>query len=238
MLAFVVSFGGGNFLLKERAKQVKEERAVARSAAEKIKLVKDAGLGGNWELTRLDGTRGGSEDLKGNFGLIYFGFTHCPDICPEEIEKAVKVVDAIDDDERLTKKLIPVFITLDPDRDTPTVLSNYIKEFSPKMIGYTGTPEEIKKTSKQFGVYFGKGPADEDGDYIIDHSIIMYLTGPDGIFLDYYGQNRRYRDMTDSIASKMMKEQYGEKKEGFWARMYRLKFSEATGTGTATATGN
>merc|ERR1711915_366943 len=130
---------------------VKKEKAELKKKEEN-KIIGQAALGGDWELTRLDGTRGGSKDLAGNFALLYFGFTHCPDICPEEIEKAIKVVDAIDEDDKITKKLIPVFITIDPERDTAAILKDYIAEFSPKMVGYVGTPEEIRAASRKFRV--------------------------------------------------------------------------------------
>jgi len=202
-VAFLLVFGG-SYVYVIDSFQREKKRKVAES---QNKVIGQAALGGEWELTRLDGTKGGSEDLRGNFGLLYFGFTHCPDICPEEIEKAIKVVDATDDNDRLTKKLIPVFITIDPARDTASVLKNYIAEFSPKMIGYVGTPEEIRTASRNFRVYYSKGPEDEDGDYIVDHSIIMYLIGPDGMFIDYYGQNKTAQEMTESITSIMMKEE-------------------------------
>jgi len=205
----LVVFGGAYVYMIESVKREKE----ANLAKEQNKIIGQAALGGDWELTRLDGTKGGSVDLRGNFALIYFGFTHCPDICPEEIEKAVKVVNAIDDNEQLTKKLIPVFITIDPERDTAPILKDYIAEFSPKMIGYVGTPEEVRDASRKFRVYYSKGPEDEDGDYIVDHSIIMYLVGPDGMFMDYYGQNKTAREMTDSITLKMIKWDATEKRE-------------------------
>jgi len=206
----------GGFLLyyAESIKREKEEE----KAKKETKSYGEASLGGDWELTRLDGTKGGSEDLRENFALIYFGFTFCPDICPEEIEKAIKVVDAIDDDADLTRKLIPVFVTIDPERDTPAVVKNYIEEFSPKIVGYVGTPEEIRKASRRFRVYYSKGQVDEDGDYIVDHSIIMYLVGPDGIFMQYYGQSKSAADMIDDIRRKMMKwDGIKEKKDKrFW----------------------
>lgn len=202
--------GGGYLYVIESVKKEKE----AKAAKEQSKIIGQAALGGDWELTRLDGTKGGSVDLRGNFALLYFGFTHCPDICPEEIEKAVKVVDAIDANENISKKLIPVFITIDPERDTAEIVKNYIAEFSSKMIGYVGTQEEIKEASRKFRVYFSKGPVDEDGDYIVDHSIIMYLVGPDGMFMDYYGQNKTATDMTNSITLKMAVEEKKEKKSG------------------------
>jgi len=207
--AFLVIFGGGYIYVIESVKREKE----AQSAKEQNKIIGQAALGGDWELTRLDGTKGGSEDLRGNFGLIYFGFTHCPDICPEEIEKAIKVVDAIDEDEKISKRLIPVFITIDPERDTAAILKDYIAEFSPKMIGYVGEPDQIREASRKFRVYYSKGPEDEDGDYIVDHSIIMYLIGPDGIFLDYYGQNKTAKEMIDSISLKMITSEIKDKKK-------------------------
>jgi len=201
--------GGGYLYIIESVKKEKEEKL----AKEQNKIIGQAALGGDWELTRLDGTKGGSVDLRGNFALIYFGFTHCPDICPEEIEKAVKVVDAIDANEQCTKKLIPVFITIDPDRDTAPIVKDYIAEFSPKMVGYVGSNEEVREASRKFRVYYSKGPVDEDGDYIVDHSIIMYLAGPDGMFMDYYGQNKTAKEMADSITLKMLKWEATEKKK-------------------------
>jgi len=190
-----------------------EEQRGAREAEAQREAIRQAKLGGPWTLTRVkDGTQGGSEDFYGQFALIYFGFTNCPDICPEEIEKACLVVDAIDSDPDLSRRLIPVFVTLDPDRDTPKVVEKYIGEFSPKMIGFVGTEEEIRTVSKKFGVYHGKGPKDSDGDYIVDHSIIMYLVGPDGLFMDYYGQNKKRQAMTESIKKRMLQWEEDEAK--------------------------
>merc|ERR1711915_113553 len=189
---------------------VKKEKAELKKKEEN-KIIGQAALGGDWELTRLDGTRGGSKDLAGNFALLYFGFTHCPDICPEEIEKAIKVVEAIEK-RNLAKKLIPVFITIDPERDTAEIVKNYIAEFSSKMVGYIGTTEEVKAASRVFRVYYSKGPVDEDGDYIVDHSIIMYLIGPDGMFKDYYGQNKTAEEMISHISVYMSQWEAKEKK--------------------------
>jgi len=208
-VALLAVCGGFLVYYAESIKREKEEDLAKKDT----KSYGQAALGGDWELTRLDGTKGGSEDLRGNFALIYFGFTFCPDICPEEIEKAIQVVDAIDDDAELTRKLIPVFVTIDPERDTPAVVKNYIEEFSPKIVGYVGTLEEIRKASRCFRVYYSKGQVDEDGDYIVDHSIIMYLVGPDGIFMQYYGQSKSATEMIDDIRRKMLKWDLGEVKE-------------------------
>lgn len=103
-----------------------------------------ARIGGEWELVNVDGKLEGSKDLLGNWVLMYFGFTNCPDICPEEIEKMVDVVDMLDRQEKQTP-IVPVFISVDPLRDTTERVKKYCMEFSPKIRGYTGSTEQVEK---------------------------------------------------------------------------------------------
>ncbi|NXU47680.1 SCO1 protein, partial [Turnix velox] len=161
-------------------------------------------LGGPFSLVDHEGQPKTNKDYIGQWVLIYFGFTHCPDICPDELEKMIEVVDEIDRIPSLPN-LTPLFITIDPERDNKEAIARYVKEFSPKLIGMTGTKAQIDQVAKAFRVYYSEGPKDEDSDYIVDHTIIMYLLGPDGDFVDYYGQNKRSTEISASIAAHMIK---------------------------------
>jgi cytochrome oxidase Cu insertion factor (SCO1/SenC/PrrC family) len=103
-----------------------------------------ARIGGDWELMNVDGKLEGSKELIGNWVLMYFGFTNCPDICPEEIEKMVDVVDMLDRQDKQIP-IVPVFISVDPLRDTPARVKKYCMEFSPKIRGYTGDKDQVEK---------------------------------------------------------------------------------------------
>lgn len=175
-----------------------------REAREKRKKLGTAAIGGTYELIDFDGKTRTDKDFLGQWILLYFGFTHCPDICPDEIEKLVKVVDKIDADKELPN-LQPVFITVDPLRDTPKAMKQYCEEFSPKIIGLTGSKEKIDEACKNFRVYYSKGPEDEDGDYIVDHTIIAYLLNPKGEFVEYFGKNKTYDTLVYEIKDYMKK---------------------------------
>ncbi|XP_026210102.1 protein SCO1 homolog, mitochondrial [Anabas testudineus] len=187
--------GGMKYFKKEKEELIEKERnkSIGRPA-----------LGGPFSLVDHNNKPTKSEDFLGQWVLIYFGFTHCPDICPDEIEKMIEVVDELNNIKSLPK-LTPILITIDPDRDTPEAMAAYVKEFSPKLIGLTGTVAQIEEVSRSYRVYYSQGPKDEDNDYIVDHTIIMYLVGPDGEFVDYYGQNKRNVEITNSIAAHMRK---------------------------------
>ncbi|MCP9263682.1 hypothetical protein DINM_007066 [Dirofilaria immitis] len=165
------------------------EKKMRELESERKQTIGRARIGGSWELVDFDGKLGGSEQLKGNWLLLYFGFTHCPDVCPDSIEKMVEVV----------------FISVDPERDTVERVKEYCAEFSPKIKGYTGSKEQVAKVAKAFRVYYSQGPKVDKDDYIVDHTVIMYLIDPDGEFHDYYGQNRSAEEISKIIKLKVFK---------------------------------
>ena len=166
------------------------------SARQTSKNVGKPAIGGPIKLTDTKGNTITEHDFQGKWVLLYFGFTNCPDICPEELEKMSEVHVAL---QKAGYPSVPVFVSIDPERDTQENVREYLKEFHEDFVGLTGTVEEITKVVKTFRVFFNKGPADKDGDYIVDHSIIVYLMNPGWTFLDYYGQNKTASEITKSI---------------------------------------
>jgi len=140
-----------------------------------------ADIGGDFALTASDGRTVKWDDFAGQYRVVYFGYAFCPDICPTDRQRVaqwLKVLKASDPE--LAAKIQPVFITIDPERDTQAVVGEFAAAFSPDIIGLTGTPEQIAAAAKTFRVFYAKGEAIDGGGYLVDHSNIVYLFGPAG----------------------------------------------------------
>ena len=139
------------------------------------------GVGGPFTLQNGDGKTVTNKDFQGKYMLVYFGYTFCPDVCPTTLNAVAEAVDKLGSD---ASRLRPVFITVDPKRDTPSVVKRYAAAFGPRIEPLTGTPEQIATVAKEYRVYYAEhrtGPGPDD--YSMDHSSVLYLMNPNGGFL-------------------------------------------------------
>ncbi len=140
-----------------------------------------ARIGAPFTLKDQDGRKRRWDDFKGSYRLVYFGYSYCPDVCPVDLQRIMQGFGKFEKDSpALAKKVQPIFISLDPDRDTPTVLKSYVAAFHPRLVGLTGTPDEIAKVAKDFVVIYNKEKAEGASGYLVSHSRTPYLFGPDG----------------------------------------------------------
>jgi protein SCO1/2 len=142
-------------------------------------------IGGPFALQDGDGRTVSDQTLKGLPFLVYFGYTHCPDVCPTELAHISDIMGKMGD------KTIPVlFITVDPERDTPKVMQDYVSSFNPAIVGLSGSPQAVEAAEKAFRVFARKGEKQADGDYSMDHSSVVYLMDKNGAFVEAFNVER------------------------------------------------
>lgn len=140
-----------------------------------------ASLGGEFTLTGKDGKAVRYGDFAGKYRVVYFGYTFCPDVCPLDVQHLMQGYHAFAKaSPDLAAKVVPIFITIDPERDTPENVGKFAANFGSELIGLTGTPEQIAKVAKSFAVYYQKREGSSSDAYLMDHSRAAYLMGPDG----------------------------------------------------------
>jgi protein SCO1/2 len=168
-----------------------------------------AAIGGPFALTDQDGKPVTDKDLAGRYRAIYFGYSFCPDICPTTLQVLMQGYHAFAKDAPASAaKLVPIFISVDPERDTPAVLKTYVAAFGPELKGYTGTPAEIAKVAKEYAVAYSKQPAAQGGDagagaggYLMSHSSVVILFGPDGQPIAMLPTDQGAKAVTDMLAT-------------------------------------
>ena len=145
-----------------------------------------AAVGGPFHLVDQDGKAVSDEDMKGRPFLVFFGFTHCPDVCPTALFDMSQVLHALGPD---AGRIGALFITVDPERDTPAVLKDYLSNFDPHLRGLTGDPAAVNAALKAFRVYAKKVPL-ESGEYTMDHTAVVYLMDKNGRFVAPFNMKR------------------------------------------------
>lgn len=156
-------------------------------------------LGGSFDLMDHNGKAVTAETYDGKYKLIYFGFTYCPAICPTELQKITQVMNKLD--EEFSKQIQPLFITVDPERDTAEVMAEYVSLFHPELIGLTGTTDQIGKVMKDYKIFATKVEDDSMSEYTMDHSSFIYFMSMDNKPLGIY----RMQDDADYIVGDILK---------------------------------
>ena len=138
-------------------------------------------IGGAFELTDSTGKTVRWSDFAGKYRIVYFGFTYCPDVCPTDLARMSGGLRQFEESEpEFAARIQPIFVSVDPDRDTPAVVGEFVANFHPRLMGLTGTPEQVKQAADTFKVFYEKGEPAADGKYLVNHSTVTYLFGPDG----------------------------------------------------------
>jgi cytochrome oxidase Cu insertion factor (SCO1/SenC/PrrC family) len=157
-------------------------------------------VGGPFTLTDQNGKSRSDTDFRGKLMIVYFGYTYCPDVCPADLMAITQALDALGP---AAEEVQPLFITIDPERDT-ALLAKYVSAFHQSLIGLTGSPEEIRKVANAYKAYYVKVPDPRSGDYVIDHTGAIYLMGRNGEYLGFMppqtGPDRLIRILRDHLA--------------------------------------
>lgn len=153
-------------------------------------------IGGAFTLTNQSGKTVSDADFRGKYMLVYFGYTFCPDVCPADLLTISSAMQALGED---ADKIAPVFISVDPERDTVEQLHTYMQNFDPRITALTGSREDIAKVATEYKVYYQKVENQGLADYLIDHTAITYLMDKDGKFLTHFS----HATSTDAMVKKI-----------------------------------
>jgi len=178
---------------------VKERRPTRTSPGGAVLITAAADIGGPFTLTDHTGKTVSDKDFRGRNMLIYFGYTFCPDVCPTELQTVAQAMEILGEK---GKGVVPVFITVDPARDTVAVMKDYVAAFHPRMVGLTGGAEQVKAAAKEYKVYSRKAPGTKEGakDYLVDHTSLLYLVGADGKVMALFKGGTRPETLAKELA--------------------------------------
>ena len=156
-------------------------------------------FGGPFSLVDHTGRNVTDRDFHGFFTLVFFGFTMCPDICPTTLQSIASVLQLLGDD---GARILPLFVTVDPERDTPATLAGYVTLFDPSIVGLTGTPEQVAQIARAYRVHYRKAD-DSSAGYLMEHTAVMFLMAPDGKYLSHIPPDMPPKRVAETIRQHM-----------------------------------
>jgi len=198
VLVTIAVFGIGTILFQQKVNEHRQKQKKPQYAT-----YGEAQIGGGeWKMTDHNGRRITQKEMMGKYQVVYFGFTFCPDVCPRELTKMAHAMQLLEDRGFVIgQDVVPVFVSVDPKRDTPELIKKYIRQFHPQIYGLTGSPEEVAKFAKAYKAYFSTpGPGEDQNDYIIDHVTMMYVMGRTGEYIGHISTLENADEMAAKIA--------------------------------------
>jgi cytochrome oxidase Cu insertion factor (SCO1/SenC/PrrC family) len=188
---------GGLFAIRLAAA---EEQPSAEQMMDDLMYGRGA-IGGPFTLTDPTGKQRSDSEFRGRLMIVYFGYTYCPDVCPADLMAITQALDALGP---AAEGVQPVFITVDPERDTK-VLGEYIAAFHHSFVGLTGSPEEIRRVANSYKTFYAKVPDQRSGDYSIDHTGVIYLMGHNGEYLGFMPPQTDPKRLTEILRKYLAK---------------------------------
>jgi protein SCO1/2 len=164
-----------------------------------------ANIGGPFTLVNAQGKTVRAADFDGQYRLIYFGYTYCPDICPTTLVDMTRGLEKLAENAPAkAKRIKPIFISVDPQRDDVPAVRAYIENFHPRFAGLTGSPQQVKAAANAFHVFYEKVKQDRpEGEYLVNHSSYIYLLGPDGRYIDHFKHTTAADKLAEALATKV-----------------------------------
>lgn len=197
LVALVIGVGVGWMQI-----QMNQARTVSKGSTPSDAPIAGLNIGGPFNLSAHTGDEVTEKTYDGNYKLIYFGFTYCPAICPTELQKVSQVMRGLEKNyPDAANEVQPLFVTIDPERDTIPVMKEYVSLFHPRLVGLTGTVPQIDLVKKNYRIFAKKVDDGTQNDYTMDHSSFIYLMGPDNTLLGMY----RTSDTADEIYQDVLK---------------------------------
>lgn len=157
-------------------------------------------MGGPFTLVDTAGATVTEATYRGRWMLVFFGYTFCPDVCPTELQTVAAAMDLLGP---AAEAVVPVFITIDPERDTPDALGEYVKLFDDRVVGLTGTTEQIAAAARSYRVYYARARSGDATTYLMDHSSFLYLIGPDGGFKALFKHGTTPQELADTLKGRL-----------------------------------
>lgn len=161
-------------------------------------------IGGAFELTDQNGRVRRDTDFRGRYMLVYFGYTYCPDVCPTTLLAMSRALELLAETAPESRgRVVPLFITIDPERDTVEAMAAYAPSFHPDLVALTGTAEQIGAAAKAYRVYYAKVEDESAADYLMDHSSYIFLMGPDGAYVTHFSHLDSAEKIAEALARRL-----------------------------------